>query len=302
MGETIKRHSLPSLKPGFYFVSTPIGNLGDLSARARQVLEQADVILCEDTRSTLDLYRALGLTPKKLLRSDQHSTENDQKQFGELFLSSPGIWAVVSDAGTPGVSDPGALIARLAAEEGIALFTIPGASSATALLSIAGFESTEFAFMGFFPRESKEIIKTISSIEAIEPIKTFIFFESPHRIENALEQLEKNLKKENGWIIAVGKELTKLHEKFWRGDLAQVSEQIKNEVRSEGERGEWVFALHRTCYQIVKETEDSSWINALDCLLHAEVSTKLASQIVSRQFHVPKNDVYELAIKKKSKK
>lgn len=302
MDETIKRQSLPTLKPGFYFVSTPIGNLGDLSPRARQVLEQASVILCEDTRSTLDLCRALGITPQKLFRSDQHSSPKSQRAFIEAYQSSPGVWAVVSDAGTPGVSDPGAEIARLAAEEGIALYTIPGPSSATALLAIAGFAATEFAFMGFMPRENKEIENRVSELEAIHSIKTFIFFESPHRIENTLVQLSKNLKPEFGWIIAVGKELTKLHEKFWRGDLPSITAQIQNEVRSEGEKGEWVLALHRAQDQIVQPALDSSWIKALECLLEAEVSTKQASQIVSRQFHVPKNSVYEAALKKKSEK
>ena len=293
---------MPSFSPGFYFVSTPIGNLGDLTPRALEVLKQAQVVLCEDTRVTLDLYRAFDLKAPKLIRYDQHTNEKQCEEWTREYVENPGILAVVSDAGTPGVSDPGASIAAAVSSGGLPIFTVPGVSSTTALLSIAGFLATEFAFMGFFQREKKEILKKCEALESSAEIKTWIFFESPHRIVDTLKLLNEGLKSESEWVIAVGKELTKLHEKFWRGELAHVSKKIEDEVGSVGPKGEWVVALHRGRDPIMKTASDSNWINALDCLLHANVSTKEASVIVSRQFHVPKNLVYEKALSKKSEK
>lgn len=156
--------------------------------------------------------------------------------------------------------------------------------------------------MGFFPREKKDILKKCEILESSQEIKTWIFFESPHRVVDTLGVLNECLRTESKWLIAVGKELTKLHEKFWRGELAQVFKKISAEVGSVGPKGEWVIALHRGKDPIVKTPSDSNWINALDCLLHANVSTKEAATLVSRQFHVPKNLVYEAALKKKSEK
>lgn len=155
MQETLKRQSLPSFSPGFYFVSTPIGNLGDLTPRALEVLRQATHVLCEDTRVTLDLYRAFDLKAPKLIRYDQHTNDQQCRLWTQEYAENPSLWAVVSDAGTPGVSDPGASIAAAVGGGWVTCFYNPRRIFYDSIALNCGFSLDRVCVHGIFPAREK---------------------------------------------------------------------------------------------------------------------------------------------------
>lgn len=197
----------------FYIVATPIGNLEDITLRAIRILKEVDLILCEDTRVTQRLLKHYGITGKKL------GTYNDQKSginAGRVFesLNDGKNIALVSDAGTPGISDPGvALVGKIKDEFGdsVKIESVPGPSALTAALSVAGLPVHDFVFLGFLPhKKGRETI--FREIEQSE--RTVIFYESPHRILKTLESLVKFVP---GKDVAIARELTKIHEEVIRG-------------------------------------------------------------------------------------
>ncbi|MGE3262277.1 MAG: 16S rRNA (cytidine(1402)-2'-O)-methyltransferase [Bacteriovoracia bacterium] len=219
------------LAPGLYMVATPIGNLEDLSFRALRTLKQADWIAAEDTRETKKLLNAYDLVTATV-SLHEHSGPRKVAELVER-LKTGGTGAYVSDAGTPGISDPGAELAAAARAAGISVYPVPGASAPVALLSIAGFNETAFAFHGFFPRENaarKEWLEK-ASLGGVH-----VFFESPYRIVETLLFLEKE--KPEAELI-VGRELTKKFETVTAGNAGAVAEILRKE---EG-RGEYVIGL-----------------------------------------------------------
>lgn len=214
------------MKNKLYIVGTPIGNLEDITERARRILQEVDVVLCEDTRVTAKLLAKLDIDVKTET-IHQHSSDKDIQQVIDRINEGRSM-AFVSDAGTPNVSDPGGKLVARAIEAGIDVEPIPGVSAVTTALSICGFPADTYTFMGFPPHKKGR--KTFSgTIEAIE--HTVVLFESKHRIEKALQALPQNRQ------MMVGRELTKMHETIYRGTVPEILEQMGTK------KGEFVIVL-----------------------------------------------------------
>lgn len=220
------------LQAGLYMVSTPIGNLEDLSFRALRVLRDVDWIAAEDTRESRKLLESQGINTK-LISLHEHSGPQKIAELAER-LANGETGAYVSDAGSPGICDPGAELVRSACAAGVKVVPIPGASAPVALLSVSGFSASEFHFRGFFPREKKEREAWARAALAVGGLQ--VFFESPHRIKSCLEFLAQSFPDQE---IVVGRELTKKFETISRGNLAKVSSTLSQE----DPRGEYVLIL-----------------------------------------------------------
>ena len=197
------------LAPGLYIVATPIGNLGDLSRRAVTVLGAVAAVACEDTRVTGKLMHHLG-TKTKLIRYDDHASDATRDHILGLAAVQP--VALVSDAGTPLISDPGYQLVKAARERGIAVTSIPGPSAAIVALTLAGLPSDRFLFAGFLPSKAKARADTLAELAAIKA--TLVFYETAPRLTPALAALAKVLP---GREVAVARELTKLYEECRSG-------------------------------------------------------------------------------------
>lgn len=215
-------------------VATPIGNLEDITLRAIRVLKESDAIFCEDTRVTSKLLQRYEIS-KPLVRCDAEMEEIAAKQAIEMLSNGKKI-ALVSDAGTPGISDPGArLVARVRMfAPDVKIEAIPGPSALTAALSIAGLESDEFVFMGFLPHKKgrQTALKEIAASE-----RAVILYESPHRILKLLQELETFAPEKK---IQVVKEITKIHEALYEGSAKEVSEKL---TADGADRGEFVVIV-----------------------------------------------------------
>lgn len=214
-------------------VATPIGNLGDITLRALETLKNADLILCEDTRVTQKLLDHFEIK-KPTLSYHHHSDERKIKEVQNELESGKNL-ALVTDAGTPGISDPGNMLVALLAKRmsGLSIEAIPGVSAVTAALSIAGFPTDKFVFLGFPPHKNKrqKYFKELTEQEI-----TTIFFESGHRIFKCLEDLKAVL--EPGRQLVVCRELTKKFETIYRGNIGEIALQMRDE------RGEFVIVIN----------------------------------------------------------
>ena len=205
-----------SLEPGLYIVATPIGNLGDITVRAADVLRRCDAVACEDTRVTGKLIRHLGAS-KPLWRYDDHAGEADRARLVEAMRTR--AVALVSDAGTPLVSDPGYRLVRDAREAGIAVTTLPGPCAAVAGLTLSGLPNDRFLFAGFLSAKDKARSEALAELASLRA--TLVFYETAPRLLKALAAIEQALP---GREVAVARELTKLHEECRRGPPAALRE------------------------------------------------------------------------------
>jgi 16S rRNA (cytidine1402-2'-O)-methyltransferase len=305
--KTTKRQDLPAgLWPGLWIVATPIGNLADMTPRARLALESADQILAEDTRRTAQLLSALGISGggNRISRFDEHTPQSQIHSWVEQLLAGKNL-ALVSDAGTPAVSDPGALLTFAAHDAGVRVSPVPGVSAVTALLSVSGVRENSFSFRGFFPRESKSQRLELSTAVIDSMTSIFLWFESPQRIVKTLEFIGKEHAKTR---VVVGKEITKIHEKIFSGPAVEVGRQVRDEVEREGALGEWAFLLDFSKGQSPAIGQDSDgstnstielekfWKIALVCLKKSEISLSDAVSVVSQEFGISKKSVYAAAL------
>jgi 16S rRNA (cytidine1402-2'-O)-methyltransferase len=217
------------LAPGLYLVATPIGNLEDITLRALRVLREVDRIACEDTRQTQKLLNHFGIKTPTV----SYHMHNESSRVGELAaeLKSGARIAVVSDAGTPGVADPGAQIAAAAIAAGVTVFPIPGANAALSALIASGLGTECFTFRGFLPSKAgarKTVLEQLPRDGS-----THIFYETPHRIVEALADFEAVFG--GSEPIALARELTKLHEEFLRGTVAEVRAELTGRASIRGE-------------------------------------------------------------------
>jgi 16S rRNA (cytidine1402-2'-O)-methyltransferase len=217
------------LAPGLYLVATPIGNLEDITLRAIRVLKQADLIACEDTRQTQKLLNHYGIENSTI----SYHEHNEASRAAELIekLEQGSRIAVVSDAGTPGVSDPGFRLALLANQRGIPVIPVPGAAAFVAALIASGLPMESFAFRGFLPAKSGARRKELEGIR--QSSRTEIFYEAPHRIGGTMEDMVATLGGERKVVIA--RELTKVHEEFLRGTAAEVLQIVRDRGELKGE-------------------------------------------------------------------
>ena len=221
--------SAEDLAPGLYLVATPIGNLEDITLRAVRVLKQADLIACEDTRQTQKLLNHYGIDTPTI----SYHEHNEAARAAELVekLAHGSRIAAVSDAGTPGISDPGFRLVSLAIDRGLPVVPIPGASAFVSALVASGLPSAAFSFRGFLSPKSAARRRELEQIRS--SAQTEIFYEAPHRILAALEDVLAVLGPQRRIVIA--RELTKIHEEFLRGTAAQVLDTVKRRGEMKGE-------------------------------------------------------------------
>ena len=221
------------LTPGLYLVATPIGNLADITIRALDVLRQSDRICCEDTRQTQKLLNHYGIAT----RTESLHEHNEHERSAALVesLRNGARIALVTDAGMPGISDPGMLLARAAIDAGIPVIPIPGANAALTALIASGLPSAEFTYLGFLPEKAgqrRTRLEELAAHAGPEP-RTLIFYEAPHRILSTLADLESVFGP--GLPIVLARELTKVHEEFLRGPVAEIRSALAARDRVRGE-------------------------------------------------------------------
>jgi 16S rRNA (cytidine1402-2'-O)-methyltransferase len=254
------------LAPGLYLVATPIGNLGDITLRALDVLKQADRIACEDTRQTQKLLNHFDIhTPT--VSFHQH---NERERAAELIasLKNGGSIAVVSDAGMPGISDPGSWLVAEAIALGVAVIPIPGANAALSALIASGLPAGAFQFLGFLPEKAgarRTRLETLAEFPR-ETSQTLIFYEAPHRIADTLADLESIFGP--ALRVVAARELTKLHEEFLRGTVAEVRQQLAARDRI---RGEFTLLI-----EIPPRSATNSTVPGLDSQTRESISAKVA--------------------------
>ena len=270
-----------------YLVPTPIGNLKDITLRALEVLESVDIIAAEDTRQTLKLLNHFNIK-KTLISYHKH---NEQAKSEEIIsrLKEGNNIAIVTDAGTPGISDPGAVIASKCIEENINFDVLPGATAITTALVYSGLDTTRFLFRGFIPRETKDRKILIEEVRDVK--ESIIFYESPHRLLSTLSLLSETLGNRK---IAACRELTKLHEEIIRGDILEVIEHFKEK----GIKGEFVLVVQGKQKEEIEEEKKKEWGNItieehIIKIIEDGITKKEAIKIVAKERGIAKSDVYK---------
>ena len=206
--------------PGIYLVATPIGNLEDISERQRRVLEDCDVVACEDTRRTGQLLARLSIK-KTLLSYHEHNESTRAEQLAEK-AEAGGRIAVVSDAGTPGISDPAYRVVRAAVDRGVTVFPVPGPSAVVAALVASGLPTDRFVYEGFLPQKGEKRWRRVD--ELLEEDRTVVLYESPHRVVRLIEEIAS---RSPSRPLVLAREITKLHEEFLRGTASELAEKTK---------------------------------------------------------------------------
>lgn len=270
-------------QPGgtLHLVATPIGNLGDLSPRAIEVIASAELVCCEDTRRSGKLLQHAGIRAKRLAICNDHT---EVSRIPEVIdtLAAGGHVVVISDAGTPGVSDPGERLVRAVLDAGHPVSAVPGPAAAVMALVISGLPTSRYVFEGFLPRSGADRTHRLADISTER--RTIVLYEAPHRIERTVRDLLEVCGPDRR--VAVARELTKLHEEVVRGTLGDIAL---------GEpRGEYVVVLDGAP---APDAPDDDTVRAeLRLELERGSSTRDAAATVARRSGVPKREVYALAI------
>jgi len=266
-----------------FVVATPIGNLSDATSRSVEVLRSADLIACEDTRTTRTLLAHYGITTRSVALHEHNERETSDKLIKALREGKN--VALVSDAGTPAVSDPGAWFVSEAHKAGIRVSPVPGASAAAAAFSAAGFPSAEFLFAGFLPAQGAPRRKALEALEVPWPV---VLYEAPHRIDETLQDLAARLGPEREVVIA--RELTKKFEEVARMRLGAAREWLQE--RRERQQGEFVLVLAAGA---VRKAEGPDADRVLEVLLEALAPSE-AAKLAARITGQPKNALYRKAL------
>ncbi len=280
------------LAPGLYLVATPIGNLEDITLRALRVLRSVDRIACEDTRQTAKLLNHFGIRKPTV----SYHLHNEQGRAEELIeaLKAGGTLAVVSDAGTPGIADPGEALVRVAIAAGVTVFPVPGANALLSALIASGLPTERFTFHGFMPakegarRTALERLRASVPATRDEPAPTPIFYETPHRILGALEDVIAVFGPQQH--VVLGRELTKLHEEFLRGPAGELLTTLKARPVV---RGEMVLLLDPVVKGANAGEPARSLAQEVEALIRAEsLQEKEALKRVAKQRGLGKSEAY----------
>ncbi len=267
-----------------YIVATPIGNLADFSERGKVSLQQVDIIACEDTRHSRHLLDSIGVR-KPLIALHQHNEQGSAQQLIMRILAGESV-AVISDAGTPVVSDPGAVITRLAHENGITVVPIPGASAVMTALSASGLAGDQFIFAGFIPAKAGERQRFLGEYGA-SPLTT-IFYETPHRIAATLDEMAQLFSPER--ILVIARELSKTYEQIVRLPVSEAPEWLVSDPNHG--KGEFVLLL---AGEEAPQTDDN-WRAMADDLAASGVSSKDTAGLVAKYTGAKKKAVYQYLI------
>jgi 16S rRNA (cytidine1402-2'-O)-methyltransferase len=266
-------------------VGVPIGNLADMSPRATQALRDADVVACEDTRDTRKLLNLLDVGRKRLVAVHDHN-EADMADTIVALLADGLRVALVSDAGMPGISDPGEKLVAAVAGAGHDVEVVPGPSAAITALVVSGLPAGRFCFEGFLPRKGSGRTERLQHL-ATEP-RTSILYEAPHRVAATVDDLVAACGADRP--VALARELTKLFEEVWRGTLGELAEHLATNER----RGEYVLVLGGAPDR--RPATDDDITAALSVRLAAGVDRKTAIAEVAKELGVPKRTVYDAAL------
>jgi 16S rRNA (cytidine1402-2'-O)-methyltransferase len=266
-------------------VATPLGNLGDLSSRALDLFRRADVIYCEDTRHSRTLFSAHDIPAGGRLRALHEHNEVAQSAQVVERVAAGELVVLISDAGTPGISDPGTRVVAAVIDAGLRVTTAPGPSAVIAALTVSGLSTERFVMEGFLPRKAGERAQRYEEWASEE--RTVVFYESPQRVASVVGELAERFP---GRRVAVARELTKLHEEVIRGTLSDVADELlRRDVL-----GEVVVVLEgATPSEVV---EDEVVVAALVEQWSEGVTTRDAVDYVSKMLGVPHRDVYQLAL------
>ncbi len=284
--EAVAQQSYPSAT--LYVVATPIGNSGDISLRALQLLSIADAVACEDTRNTAQLMTRYGLH-KTLIAAHQHNEHEVAQKIIQRLQSGERI-ALVSDAGTPAVSDPGAIIVDAVRSAGLRICPLPGCSAAISALSASGLIQDQFYFVGFLPSKAGQreaVLQPLVSMPA-----TMIFYEAPHRIVESVQALLQAFGGERHIVFA--RELTKLFEEIHRCTLSEAAAWLAADPHRE--KGEFVLLIAGAP---AKEDKDQQEARRVLSILLEELSVKQAASLAAQITGQKKNGLYQLALEMK---
>lgn len=273
-------------KGKLYIVSTPIGNLADISKRAMQVLVDVDFIAAEDTRRTMALLNALNIQ-NKVISFHEHSSENKAASIIARIAEGESC-AVVSDAGTPIISDPGENLVQLAIAEDIIVETIPGPTALIAALSVSGLDASKFVFEGFLPKGNN---RSKALVKALQQPYTTIFYESPHQLLQTVNEIAKQYPKRQ---MVLCKELTKIYEQTMRGTAEGLAAKL---LALDEIRGEYVVLVAGYEPPSEEEISESVIVKQLMVVQKYGLRTKDATKLVSELLCVGKNQVYEIALR-----
>jgi 16S rRNA (cytidine1402-2'-O)-methyltransferase len=285
-------HSHPQkLEAALYVVATPIGNLRDITLRALEVLGAAGVVAAEDTRNTAHLLSHHGITANKLMAVHQHNERGAAEKIVSLLREGQSV-AFVSDAGTPAVSDPGALLVQAVLEAGLRVIPVPGASAAVAALSASGMDNPHFLFYGFLPNKAAARRGALQELSA-HPY-TLVFYEAPHRILECVADLQAVLGAEREIVFA--REVTKLFESIHRCALGEALDWLNGDPNNQ--RGEFVLLVSGAPER--KEGLDAGTERTLALLLE-ELPLKQAAQLAAKITGANRSELYQRALEMKSR-
>lgn len=270
-------------KGKLYICPTPIGNLEDITLRTLRILGEVDLIACEDTRHSIKLLNHYEIK-KPLTSYHEHNIKEKGPELIQKLLDGKNI-AIITDAGMPGISDPGEDIIRLAIEEEIQVIGLPGPTASITALVVSGLSTDKFVFEGFLPSKKNQRLKTLEELS--DEKRTIIFYESPHRLLNTLEGMLEKLGNRN---IAIARELTKIYEEIYRGDFEGAIEKFSTDRI----KGEFVIIVEGN--KEVKVIE----INIQEELkkhIDQGMTKKDAIKKVVDEFNISKNEVYKESLK-----
>lgn len=266
-----------------YIVATPIGNLDDITLRALKTLKNVDYILCEDPSVSVRLMQALGINTKCLRFNDHSSDQVIQKHINDI--NSGMHLALISDAGTPMISDPGFKLIKACFDNNLIVCPIPGASSVTALLCACPIPASTFYFGGFLPHKASEIINILKPLSNLAT--PLVFFDSARRIKDSLQKIQEVLGDRK---VFIGREMTKLYESFYYGPISNISTQLPDELK-----GEIVLLIEQGTHEEMVEEELESLIQTI---INPKSTKELAS-LISKLTGSPKNQIYDMIIRTK---
>lgn len=269
------------LPAGLYTVATPIGNLADMTLRALATLQQADALYCEDTRHSRTLLQHYGIT-RPARPYHEHNAERERPRILAELAAGRSV-ALISDAGTPLISDPGYKLVREAAAAGHAVTSIPGASAVTTALALAGLPTDAFLFAGFLPPRSAARKARIAELRAVPA--TLVLFEAPTRLAETLADLHEGLGEREA---VVARELTKLHEEARRGTLQQLAASAQHEAA----RGEIVILVGPGRGAVASDADIETWLGAV----LGEMSVRDAAKAAAETFGIAKGKAYDMAL------
>lgn len=271
-------------------VATPIGNLADISDRMKSVLATADFIACEDSRHSGRLVKHMGITSPHYMVVNEHTERDSCARIVEAITAGKTV-ALITDAGTPGISDPGSVVVRAVVDAGLTVSAVPGPAALIMALVISGLPTTRFVFEGFLPRSGRDRNARLADIAA--ETRTIVFYEAPHRLTRTIADLAEVCAADRTIVFA--RELTKMHEEVWRGTIADAFARFADDSPTAvTPMGEFVIVLGGA--EQPEEADEDTIEHALREVLASGATTRDAVDIVVKKLGVPKRAAYRIAL------